>query len=260
MVHSSTSACRNFETMRYNWASLAGCYNGTKRGRISFGSEELLIRLMQLDYFPCCGWRIFAVSCRFVSGLIQSVKIEAFERMLWRVCKGYTILSYAEVEEYLENPDTVGSLETLSSLFDLDELRWVQPRSSASVWGPHTLQRIQPTNMYRVLRIIIIRSPGPSLISFECKSLFFSWLFTLPLCFLIRSRKFCLRFRKSQKCESVSEMKFDQQIKSLIRLAISQALQSFCWASFSSWTENLRPVMISFHVFGCEQCFFCCCH
>lgn len=42
----------------------------------------------------------------FVSGLIQSVKIEAFERMLWRVCKGYTILSYAEVEEYLENPDT----------------------------------------------------------------------------------------------------------------------------------------------------------
>uniref|UniRef100_A0A8C4I8U1 V-type proton ATPase subunit a n=1 Tax=Dicentrarchus labrax TaxID=13489 RepID=A0A8C4I8U1_DICLA len=34
------------------------------------------------------------------------VKIEAFERMLWRVCKGYTILSYAEVEEYLENPDT----------------------------------------------------------------------------------------------------------------------------------------------------------
>ncbi|XP_031611251.1 V-type proton ATPase 116 kDa subunit a [Oreochromis aureus] len=42
----------------------------------------------------------------FISGLIQRVKIEAFERMLWRVCKGYTILSYAEVEEYLEDPDT----------------------------------------------------------------------------------------------------------------------------------------------------------
>uniref|UniRef100_A0A8C5EZ10 V-type proton ATPase subunit a n=1 Tax=Gouania willdenowi TaxID=441366 RepID=A0A8C5EZ10_GOUWI len=42
----------------------------------------------------------------FVSGLIQRVKIEAFERMLWRVCKGYTILSYAEVDEYLNNPDT----------------------------------------------------------------------------------------------------------------------------------------------------------
>uniref|UniRef100_A0A8C4NXA8 V-type proton ATPase subunit a n=1 Tax=Dicentrarchus labrax TaxID=13489 RepID=A0A8C4NXA8_DICLA len=50
---------------------------------------------------------IYSVSCcHFISGLIQRVKIEAFERMLWRVCKGYTILSYAEVEEYLENPDT----------------------------------------------------------------------------------------------------------------------------------------------------------
>uniref|UniRef100_A0A674NIJ3 V-type proton ATPase subunit a n=1 Tax=Takifugu rubripes TaxID=31033 RepID=A0A674NIJ3_TAKRU len=36
----------------------------------------------------------------------RKVKIEAFERMLWRVCKGYTILTHAEVEEYLENPDT----------------------------------------------------------------------------------------------------------------------------------------------------------
>ncbi|KAG7489616.1 V-type proton ATPase 116 kDa subunit a [Solea senegalensis] len=42
----------------------------------------------------------------FISGLIQRTKIEAFERMLWRVCKGYTIISYAEVEEYLDDPDT----------------------------------------------------------------------------------------------------------------------------------------------------------
>uniref|UniRef100_A0AAX7UBC2 V-type proton ATPase subunit a n=1 Tax=Astatotilapia calliptera TaxID=8154 RepID=A0AAX7UBC2_ASTCA len=44
--------------------------------------------------------------CRFVSGLIQRVKVEAFERMLWRVCKGYTILSYAEVDENLADLDT----------------------------------------------------------------------------------------------------------------------------------------------------------
>uniref|UniRef100_A0A7N6A098 V-type proton ATPase subunit a n=1 Tax=Anabas testudineus TaxID=64144 RepID=A0A7N6A098_ANATE len=43
---------------------------------------------------------------RFVSGLIQRVKVEAFERMLWRVCKGYTILSYAEVDENLADLDT----------------------------------------------------------------------------------------------------------------------------------------------------------
>uniref|UniRef100_A0A8C1TLE3 V-type proton ATPase subunit a n=1 Tax=Cyprinus carpio TaxID=7962 RepID=A0A8C1TLE3_CYPCA len=42
----------------------------------------------------------------FISGLIQRVKVEAFERMLWRVCKGYTILSYAEVDESLADLDT----------------------------------------------------------------------------------------------------------------------------------------------------------
>lgn len=42
----------------------------------------------------------------FISGLIQRVKIEAFERMLWRVCKGYTILTYSEVDEILEDPDS----------------------------------------------------------------------------------------------------------------------------------------------------------
>uniref|UniRef100_A0A8C1JPR5 V-type proton ATPase subunit a n=1 Tax=Cyprinus carpio TaxID=7962 RepID=A0A8C1JPR5_CYPCA len=36
----------------------------------------------------------------------QRVKVEAFERMLWRVCKGYTILSYAEVDENLADLDT----------------------------------------------------------------------------------------------------------------------------------------------------------
>uniref|UniRef100_A0A8C1AC35 V-type proton ATPase subunit a n=1 Tax=Cyprinus carpio carpio TaxID=630221 RepID=A0A8C1AC35_CYPCA len=36
----------------------------------------------------------------------KSVKVEAFERMLWRVCKGYTILSYSEVDGLLEDPDT----------------------------------------------------------------------------------------------------------------------------------------------------------
>uniref|UniRef100_A0A8D0L8M1 V-type proton ATPase subunit a n=1 Tax=Sphenodon punctatus TaxID=8508 RepID=A0A8D0L8M1_SPHPU len=42
----------------------------------------------------------------FISGLVHQAKIEAFERMLWRVCKGYTILTYAELEEYLEDPET----------------------------------------------------------------------------------------------------------------------------------------------------------
>ena len=44
---------------------------------------------------------------RFISGLVHIAKLEAFEKMLWRVCKGYTILTYAELDECLEDPDTV---------------------------------------------------------------------------------------------------------------------------------------------------------
>uniref|UniRef100_A0AAY5L409 V-type proton ATPase subunit a n=1 Tax=Esox lucius TaxID=8010 RepID=A0AAY5L409_ESOLU len=43
--------------------------------------------------------------------LIHRVKVEAFERMLWRVCKGYTILSYAELGESLADLDT-GEIST----------------------------------------------------------------------------------------------------------------------------------------------------
>ncbi|KAG9353928.1 hypothetical protein JZ751_012052 [Albula glossodonta] len=33
-------------------------------------------------------------------------KMEAFERMLWRACKGYTILSHSELDECVQDPDT----------------------------------------------------------------------------------------------------------------------------------------------------------
>lgn len=51
-----------------------------------------------------------------MSGLIQRVKVEAFERMLWRVCKGYTILSYAEVDESLADLDTVSGHKRLNRI------------------------------------------------------------------------------------------------------------------------------------------------
>ncbi|XP_029693324.1 V-type proton ATPase 116 kDa subunit a isoform X1 [Takifugu rubripes] len=54
----------------------------------------------------CTGMQRLGAKLGFVSGLIQRVKMEAFERMLWRVCKGYTILSYAEVDENLADLET----------------------------------------------------------------------------------------------------------------------------------------------------------
>ncbi|KAM9743992.1 V-type proton ATPase 116 kDa subunit a [Menidia menidia] len=65
----------------------------------------------------------------FISGLIQRAKIEAFERMLWRVCKGFTILSYAEVEEYLEDPDTGEPVKTVVFLI--------------SYWGDQIGQKVK---------------------------------------------------------------------------------------------------------------------
>ncbi|XP_028842823.1 V-type proton ATPase 116 kDa subunit a isoform X2 [Denticeps clupeoides] len=56
----------------------------------------------------CTSMQRLGAKLGFVSGLIQRVKMEAFERMLWRVCKGYTILSYAEVDESLADLDTIG--------------------------------------------------------------------------------------------------------------------------------------------------------
>ncbi|XP_042588242.1 V-type proton ATPase 116 kDa subunit a2-like [Cyprinus carpio] len=54
----------------------------------------------------CTSMQRLGAKLGFISGLIQRVKVEAFERMLWRVCKGYTILSYAEVDENLADLDT----------------------------------------------------------------------------------------------------------------------------------------------------------
>ncbi|KAG8456023.1 hypothetical protein GDO86_002000 [Hymenochirus boettgeri] len=42
----------------------------------------------------------------FVSGLVHPAKLESFEKMLWRACKGYTVLTYQELDESLLDPDT----------------------------------------------------------------------------------------------------------------------------------------------------------
>ncbi|CAH2295753.1 V-type proton ATPase 116 kDa subunit a [Pelobates cultripes] len=42
----------------------------------------------------------------FISGLVHYAKLESFERMLWRVCKGYTILTYQELDEFIEDPES----------------------------------------------------------------------------------------------------------------------------------------------------------
>lgn len=43
----------------------------------------------------------------FVAGVILRERIPAFERMLWRACRGNVFLRQAEIESPLEDPSTV---------------------------------------------------------------------------------------------------------------------------------------------------------
>ncbi|XP_062332317.1 T cell immune regulator 1, ATPase H+ transporting V0 subunit a3b [Osmerus eperlanus] len=46
------------------------------------------------------------VHLSFVSGVVHPWKVPAFERLLWRACRGYIIVDFREMEERLEHPDT----------------------------------------------------------------------------------------------------------------------------------------------------------
>ena len=49
----------------------------------------------------------------FVAGVILRERIPAFERMLWRACRGNVFLRQAEIETPLEDPTTVSCVSEL---------------------------------------------------------------------------------------------------------------------------------------------------
>ncbi|KAF3820600.1 hypothetical protein GH733_005145 [Mirounga leonina] len=95
-----------------------------------------------LDY--SCMQRLGA-KLGFVSGLINQGKVEAFEKMLWRVCKGYTIVTYAELDEPLEDPETV--LHKTE-----DYLRQVLCKAAESVYS-HVIQVKKMKAIYHMLNM-----------------------------------------------------------------------------------------------------------
>lgn len=46
----------------------------------------------------------------FVTGVIHPWRVSAFERLLWRACRGYLVASFVEMPEPLEDPDTVSGV------------------------------------------------------------------------------------------------------------------------------------------------------
>lgn len=45
--------------------------------------------------------------CSFVTGVIHPWRVTAFERLLWRACRGYLVASFVEMPEPMEDPVTV---------------------------------------------------------------------------------------------------------------------------------------------------------
>ncbi|XP_073777419.1 T cell immune regulator 1, ATPase H+ transporting V0 subunit a3b isoform X4 [Danio rerio] len=51
------------------------------------------------------------VRLSFVAGVVHPWKVPAFERLLWRACRGYIIVDFHEMEEKLEHPHTDEQLQ-----------------------------------------------------------------------------------------------------------------------------------------------------
>lgn len=47
------------------------------------------------------------VRLSFVAGVVHPWKVPAFERLLWRACRGYIIVDFREMDEKLEHPESV---------------------------------------------------------------------------------------------------------------------------------------------------------
>jgi hypothetical protein len=71
----------------------------------SLYSSTVLILL--LTSFWDTASQLMCVLCRFVAGVILRERIPAFERMLWRACRGNVFLRQAEIESPLEDPSNV---------------------------------------------------------------------------------------------------------------------------------------------------------
>jgi len=62
---------------------------------------------------------ILSPSISFVAGVILRERLPAFERLLWRACRGNVFLRQADIEKPLEDPSTVrdGGLDFICCRF-----------------------------------------------------------------------------------------------------------------------------------------------
>ena len=59
-----------------------------------------------VDFVPS----IRGIHLGFVAGVITRERLPAFEKMLWRACRGNVFLRQAEIEDQLEDPQMGGTV------------------------------------------------------------------------------------------------------------------------------------------------------
>uniref|UniRef100_A0A4W3J1Q7 V-type proton ATPase subunit a n=1 Tax=Callorhinchus milii TaxID=7868 RepID=A0A4W3J1Q7_CALMI len=115
---------KNKETLKRNLLELTE-YNHMLRVTTSFVRRALDVSVREIP-----GWAVELLFCgRFIAGVIHPWKVGPFERMMWRVCKGYTILTCQELEMGLEDPDTG------------ENVKWVV--FLVSYWGEQIGQKVK---------------------------------------------------------------------------------------------------------------------
>ena len=67
-----------------------------------FGFQQVRI----VDFVPS----IRGIHLGFVAGVITRERLPAFEKMLWRACRGNVFLRQAEIEDQLEDPQMGGTV------------------------------------------------------------------------------------------------------------------------------------------------------
>lgn len=76
----------------------------TTQMRISFNNIQFLIFTTPISITPSIECDI---NYSFVAGVILRERLPAFERMLWRACRGNVFLRQAMIEDALEDPANV---------------------------------------------------------------------------------------------------------------------------------------------------------
>ncbi|CAG5087449.1 Similar to ATP6V0A4: V-type proton ATPase 116 kDa subunit a isoform 4 (Homo sapiens) [Cotesia congregata] len=111
---------QNAEALKRNFLELTELKHILRKTQVFFDEmadpsrEEEQVTLLGEEGLRAGGQ---ALKLGFVAGVILRERIPAFERMLWRACRGNVFLRQAEIESPLEDPSTVTAAKNLKNWF-----------------------------------------------------------------------------------------------------------------------------------------------